>query len=394
MTPTACGRRGRVLRAGLALLSILAVSAPPVARAQLFGSEGLDPSYCKLPTVRQTVVYIDDMMMVDGDTAWASRLMDKLRATLTPGENVTVVRLSPAKGVSEEMWHGCWPSLSDAERARAQAALYLFQANPASRTDTQQRFFARDFGASLTRIYLGSKRPAAAARIDAANPPHKDVLRALASDGGRFADARLTIRAIVYSDLAENSDLGSVFVPTPNPFPDIGKRLGTYLRQGVFYDFGLATDVTGGTDIQERTRAFWNDALRSMAAIPAGAGSDLNVPNVLPVRAATYSVSLAFDNDTLDGKMVLLAGTDGSLVDSWIGVTRLPDAGVSGTFRCADRGDADLCRLDGTTSAGVVTSSPNETVRLTGPLGGKLTGQLGVPGTTYLYKLSATPSDR
>lgn len=381
-------RAAGLLAAGLALAGPLL--APGRAAAQLFGAEGLDPAFCKLNQVRQTVVYVDDMMMVDGETGWATRLLEKLRGSLTPGELVTVVRLSPATGRSEEEWHGCWPSLSEAARARAARGVYLFQANPASRIDTQQRFFARDFGGALTRIYTSAKRPAAEARIDAANPPHKDIVRALASDGGRFSDARLTIRAILYSDLAENSDLGSVYTPLPVPFPDLGERLGTYLRHAVFYDYGLATDIGGGEDLPERIRAFWSAAWRSMAAVPAGLGSDLNVPNVLPVTARTFDVSLAFGGDTLDGKLALLAGADGELVDSWIGISRLPDAGVSGTFRCADASGGPRCRLDGTTSSGVATSSRSETLTLSGPRDGKLAGQLGVPGTSYLYRITAT----
>ena len=368
-----------------ALCALLLGLAPATAHAQLFGSEGLDPAWCKQPTVRQTVVYVDDMMMVDGDTAWAAHLMDKLRATLTPGEGVTVVRLSPANGRSAEMWHGCWPSLSDDERAKAAKGIYLLQANPATRIAEQQRFFARDFGGALTRIYLAAKRPPDEQRVDSASPPQKDIIRALASDGGRFSDATQTIRAIVYSDLAEHSDLGNVFAPLPQPFPNIGERLGTFLRHGVIYDYGLAVDITGGEDVPDRTRAFWNAALRSMAAVPAGMGSDLNVPNVLPVRAATYDVSLVFGTDTLDGKLALLAGADGELVDSWIGISRLPDAGVIGTFRCLEH----HCRVDAATTSGVATSSHSETLSLSGPAGGPLAGHLGVTGTTYLYKITA-----
>lgn len=370
------------------LAFLLALAFSPAAHAQLFGSEGLDPTYCKLETVRQTVVYIDDTMMVAGQTGWASRLMDKLRASLTPGELVTVVRLSPTNGRSEEEWHGCWPSLSDAARTKAAHGLYLFQANPASQIDTQQRFFARDFGGALTRIYASAKRPADETRIDAANPPHKDIVRALASDGGRFSDARLTIRAIVYSDLAENSDLGSVYKPLPSPFPDLGEKLGTYLRHAVFYGYGVGTDINGAEDLPERIRGFWGEALRSMAAVPAGMGSDLNVPNVLPVSTVTWNVSLAFNGQTLDGKLALLAGADGELVDSWLGISRLPDAGVDGTLKCT--GADAHCHLDATTSSGVATSSRSETLTLDGPRDGTLAGHLGVPGTTYLYKITAT----
>jgi hypothetical protein len=91
----------------------------PSTAASLFGSEGLDAAWCEKPNPRQTVVYIDDMMMAEGRTDWASKLSTKLRATLAPGERVTVVRLSPRSGQSKEMWAGCWPGLTEADRAAA-----------------------------------------------------------------------------------------------------------------------------------------------------------------------------------------------------------------------------------------------------------------------------------
>lgn len=355
------------------------------ARAQLFGAQGLDPAYCKQPTLRQTVAYVDDSVMVENQTGWALRLADKLRGSLTPGERVTVVRLSPATGQSAEAWSGCWPNLSAAEQARAAGQTYFFEKNPADRIADQQRFFLRDFGAALTTIYAAARRPADAVHVDAAHPPTKQLLRALASDGGRFASSPTTIRAIVYSDMAENSDLGSVFHASAAP-PDYGDRLGAWLRHAVFYAYGLDMDVSGGAGVPEATRAFWSGALRSMAAAVGGLGADLNVSNTLPVRAVGYGIALQMQGQALDGRLSLLVGADGDLVDSWLGISRLSVTLVGGTFRCGATG---TCRLDGTTASGLATSSPNEAVQLSGPLHGPLTGRLGVRGTAYMFPLQA-----
>src|SRR3954470_14147701 len=122
-------------------LTIVALSfgllAAPSTAASLFGSEGLDPTWCEKPNARQTVVYIDDMMMVEGRTDWASKLATKLRATLAPGERVTVVRLSPRSGQSKEMWAGCWPGLTEADRTAAKSRSLgdFFSRNAASRLE-------------------------------------------------------------------------------------------------------------------------------------------------------------------------------------------------------------------------------------------------------------------
>ena len=214
---------------------------------------------------------------------------------------------------------------------------------------------------------------------------HKQLLRALASDSGRFDNADKTVRAIVYSDMAEDSDLGSVFKPLGERV-DYGDRLGASLKHGVFYAYGLGAGAKDG--LPERTRAFWTAAWASLSAVSAGMGSDLNVPGVLPVKAASVPVDVRVKDDTLSGRLSLLADADGHLVDSWIGVSRLSIVGLSGMFRC-DAG-APVCKLDAGTSTGLVTSSRSEQLAMSGHDLGSLSGHIGVKGTSYLYPVQAT----
>ena len=357
----------------------------------LFDNYGLDATYCQQAAVRSTVVYIDDMMMADGQTEWATKLGVKLRATLTPGERVTVVRLSPGNGQSKEYWSGCWPDFPAAKKASLAQETYILQQNPVDRIVDQKKYFMRDFGAALTRIYLDAKRPPDEVRVTADKPAQKQILRALASDEGRFADSATTIRAIVYSDLAENSDLGSVFQPPPADPPAYGQRLGSYLRRGVFYDYGMGEDVRGDPAFPEQARQFWNAALRSMAATVMGLGADLNVPNTLPLRAYSWPVTLSFDAQPLDGRLSLLVGEDGNLVDSWLGISRLGSAAIGGTFKCSG-GQETGCRLEAETSAGIATNAPSEHLSLKGN-GKMLSGKLGVRGQGTTFSLQTDESD-
>jgi hypothetical protein len=357
----------------------------------LFDNYDLDGSYCQQPTVRRTVVYIDDMMMADSQTEWAVKLGTKLRATLTPGERVTVVRLSPADGQSKEYWSGCWPDYPAAKKVALGQETYILRRNPVDKIADQKKYFMRDFGAALTRIYLDAKRSSNEVRVAADSPPQKQILRALASDEGRFADSTETIRAIVYSDLAENSDLGSVFQPAPADPPTYGQRLGSYLRRGVFYGYGMGEDVHGDPGFPEQARVFWNAALRSMAATVMGLGADLNVPNTLPLQAYSWPVTLLFDGQTLDGRLSVLVGEDGNLVDSWLGISRLGSAAIGGTFRCGSGPDA-ACRLEAETQGGIATNAPSEHLGLRGNVKG-LSGKLGVRGQGTTFSLQTEASD-
>jgi hypothetical protein len=351
----------------------------------LFDSYGLDPAYCQQPTVRSTVVYIDDMMMAEDHTDWATKLAVKLRATLTPGEHVTVVRLSTTEGQSKEFWSGCWPDYPADKKAALASETYILQQNPVDKIADQKKYFVRDLGAALTRIYIDGKRPPESVRVAADSPPQKQILRALASDEGRFADSATTIRAIIYSDMAENSDLGSVFRPVPAKPPAYGQKLGSYLRHGVFYAYGVGEDVRGDPAFPEQARAFWNGALRSMAATVMGMGADLNVPNTLPLHAYVWPVTLWFDGQALDGRLSLLVGEDGNLVDSTVGISRLGSAAVSGTFKCIDGPDT-ACRVDAETASGIATNAPAEVLTLKGTAKA-LSGRLGVRGQNTTFAI-------
>ncbi len=398
--------------AAILALALTAWLPAAAARAALFGAGGLDPAFCRQPQVRQTVVYIDDTLMIDGQTDWAHRLDTKLRATLAPGERVTVVRLSPGGGAgqagsgqSSELWSGCWPAYSAAEQARFAAQTYLFEQNPLAGVADQQKYFLHDFGAALTQVYLAAKRPADSVRTTAADAPAKQIIRALASDEGRFAASQVTIRAIIYSDMAENSDLGTVFrhgaaatsehaaaqssehaaaasLEHAAPPSGLGQRLGTYLRGGVFYAFGVGSDISDDPGLPETARGFWRAAFGSLAAALAGMGADLNVPNILPVVARRYPVTLSLDGQTLDGRIALLADQDGTLVDSWLGISRLGIAMLEGSIRCT--AGRPGCRLEATTSVGIATSAASEQVSLSGPERGPLSGRLGVRAATGL----------
>ena len=378
----------------IVLVAIAVWASPSAGRAQLFGTETLDQSFCQKPNHRQTVVYIDDMMMIDGRTEWATKLSDKLRATLAPGERVTVVRLSPGTGSSQELWSGCWPAFSDAEVARIKQERYWISRNPLDQLGDQQKFFLQGFGSALTKIYAEGKRPVAQVRFSASNAPTKQIIRAIASDEGRFANSKLTIRAIVYSDLAENSDLGSASRPGPGQPVNYGQRLGTYLRRSVFYAFGVGEDVTDVAGFGEQARSFWTGALRSMAATVAGMGSDLNVPNVLPIRSSVFPIDLAMDGQNLEGRLSLLTNDQGDLVDSWIGISRLNSAALTGTYRCRPANPEPTCRLDAVTSSGMTTREPSESLILSGTERAGLAGLLGVKGTKAMFDIVAHPSEQ
>jgi hypothetical protein len=378
----------RVLIA-MAALALSGTCNHASAQGFLGGQNGLDPKFCETAAVRQTVVYVDDMFMQEGQTDWAAKLYVKLKGTLVPGERVTVVELSPEDGQSREAWTGCWPDYTPDEREKLGNSYSFFQKNPLKALDDQQGFFVSGFSGAVSDIYDKHKHPVTS--IDPTSPPAKAIINALASDGARYGHARVTVRAIMYSDMAENSELGSIYKPQPQSYPNLGKKLGTYLRSSVFYAFGMDNDVNGGQELRDATRNLWTHALQTMSATIGGLGSDLDVPNALPVISHEYVVDLKEGDTPLSGRLSLLVDADGGLVDSWIGIERLSTASLSGTAHCDIGGDG-TCTINAVTSHGVLSDSPSEALTLRGPGNKPLTGLIGVKGSSVMFNLTATPS--
>jgi hypothetical protein len=353
-----------------------------LARAQtpqLFGSTGLDPSFCQQKTFRQTVVYVDNLSVQQGQTSWAVNLEAKLRATLTPGERVTVVELSPTNGSSQEIWSGCYPDYSAEAKAELAKKTYFFSSNPLNSLKTQQGFFLNAFGSAITQVFEDSSKVNHPSTVDANQPPQEEIVEALASDGARFSQSPETVRAIVFSDLAQHSSLGTVFNSSSPAPTDAGQKLGTYFRHSVFYFFGVGTGVINDGTYLADARTFWVSVMSSMDAPVDGLGSDLNVPNEIPTQSSQYVLSVTVNGDQLFGRGSFLTDADGNLIDSWLGVNRLTFVGISGTFICSSAA-SPACTVNATTNGGLTTQSSSEELSLTGNDNTSLKGTIGVQG--------------
>lgn len=376
-------------------LFFVSVFLPAAHAAGMFGGGAtLDTSYCKFNPPRQTVVYVDDTDVVKDRVDWVKILLAKLQQTLMPGERTTVVELSPQHGQSKEIWSACWPNVSASEAKKLTSESHFFSGNPLDSLKEQQGFFARDFGQAITKIYLSSQRALAEVEIDPDSPPQKSIIRSLASDGARYANGRGTIRSILYSDMAENSELGSVFkTPLPENL-NLDSKLGIYLHRSIFYVFGAGGTIKDDGKVSDDIRKFWAVAFQSMAANVGGFGSDLGIANVIPERGTTFEVTLKENSDELHGHLFLMTDHDGQLVDSWIGITRLRSVAINGSLRCSE--NTTQCSLNAKTNSPLVTNSTLETLSLKQSgssslfsSGGSMQGTLGVQGSNVNLPISA-----
>jgi hypothetical protein len=239
----------------------------------------------------------------------------------------------------------------------------------------------------LKDIYESAKRQASSAIVRSTDPPKKDILRALSSDDSRFANTGNMIRAILYSDMAQNSDIGSVFQQQTSSI-SYGDTLGSYLRHSVFYVFGVGSDVAEDPKFQESARSFWAAALKSMASSLRGFGADLNVPNSVPISSQALSIEFTDMGQPVGGRLLLLVDNEGNLVDSYLFIDRLGSSALSGRYRCRGSGVNSQCTLDASTD-GLATTRPNEPLLLQGSIDTGYRGEYGFKGTGAYFSVKA-----
>ncbi len=323
---------------------------------------------CAAHAPRQSVVYVDDTDMIKSDTIWILTLAFKLTASMMPGEKLAIVQMSPSQGTSKQIWQGCWPKSS---------------ANGGNSIDVlkQQIAFSQQVNDSVTKILNATGRTLQDSMIDGQKPPQKQIIKSLVSDIDRYQKtSQPTVRAIIYSDMAENSDLGSAFSQSTNDV--FVNKLGVYFVHGVFYAFGLGKTVYNVQDYNVNAIRFWNNAFKAMSGITESISPDFDIPQVVPQNGSYFDVNLQYEGEQLSGKMALLIDKDGNLIDSWIGISHLTGAGLRGTLLCLKEG---TCKLTAKTNGGLVGYGDHENLEMLVNVNATLSGFISVDKPNQFY---------
>lgn len=332
----------------IAILLWTTFCCPSLVRAQM--DSGV-PNLAKFEgknKVRQTVVYIDQAMMREGDTTWADRIDTKLSASLMPAERVTVVRLDTFNGVAEEMWSGCWPAYTPAELKQIEnrgTMTSFFSEDPLKKLPEEQAFFRRLVGGALGKIYAQGKA--------APSRGKKNLLLALGADEDRFQNSGLMTRVILYSDMNAPTD---------------GDKLSLDFANAVIYCFGVDSK-------QRAARNDWSKAFLRAHALIASFSSDLGITGGSPAAVYQYNLEFSTTKSNFLGDMVLLVSSDGRLQDSYLSIksTNPPRASLlTGVFK---KDEHNLVKLVANTEMGLATDEPNELIELSGH--DTLNGQIG-----------------
>lgn len=368
----------------LAVLGIIAVTLFALPASAQFGASKLNiQKFCDRPAERTTVLYVDDTILNKTDARWFETLDARLRSTLLPHEVVTLVRLSPAQGRSKELWRGCWPDFSTEERQQIERGQTgpssWFTSNPVKGLPDMQAVFRQQLQAAVGQIFTEAARESIA--IDAARPPERSYLRALASDGGRFGRNPVHARVILYADLLEASEYTSVFKQQDaaqwrQQAEGIVPKLGVDFGRASLHAFGIGVSLRQPGALPENAIRFWRSFMQTANGNPGFLGADLAIPAKRPESLTIYEIETSVNKRNLDGRLVLFADRDGVLHDSYAFLRGQYSAPLLGSFLCNASGQ---CRLEAKVGGMFLFSTEGESFDLKGDRNG-LSGTLGHRG--------------
>ena len=292
--------------------------------------------------------------MATNNAGWSRLLTLRLSSTMMPGEKLSIVELLPYQGRVSERWQDCWPGGPNkpGNEERASPLPIMTRVNEA-----------------LLGIYNDNARLPNEVLIHPAAAPRKDILGALLRDSGRYSvDYAYTTRVILYSDMAQNAPLGSVFEGHPQAaaLPDV------YLTHSVFYVWGFGDNVVDDPGFKARALAYWENAFSRIGSALYGIGLPYDVPEGVPVASHNYDVTLDYQGRPLPGKISLLTDKQGALKDSWIGISHVGADALEGEFKCSETG----CYLYAKLKNGLLGSTMHESIALSGETSQKMAGNL------------------
>ncbi|WP_298326777.1 hypothetical protein [Asticcacaulis sp.] len=361
-----------------ALAAALMLTAQP-AFAIFGGGDGDYSKFCETKTARQTVVMVDDRILVDGNIRWADNMIKLVTASLMPSEPVTVIHLKAEGGASERLWSGCFPNYPDQQLASMTGS--LISKDPKKVLEAQQSAFKRDMQNAIGAIILKGQRSQPSVNVDVTALPQKQLVRSIRDAANYFDRSRGHVRAILYSDMLENSDLGNSLKSDAQVAAAAARAIALNLQHAVFYVYGVASTIQGTPT--EVLKNFWQPLFTAAVGHMAGFGSDLTLQNSPPVTVARYDTAITVGKEVRNGGLLVLADRDGKMVDT-IAVSGAAQRALvkDGTIQCSSDG---TCKLEAQFPTSLVTRMTGggdlgvvEVLKLSGPRE-RLTGKIGIP---------------
>ena len=373
------------------------------AHAQILGSEYNIDKFCdqaflaEATPFRKTIVYVDETLIhpeaaqqalpsssdltrwqraaANGflEMEWYEQLETKLRASLLPSENVSIIGID-AGGAPRERAQFCWPGFTDEQLLQIQERSlwrWLVESDPLEGLDTQRAVF---FGKIRQALAEGLSEGTASNRS-------RSYVRALSRDEARIRSSRdLFVRVIWFGHMIEESDFGSIRESAdPGELArKVNESLSMRLGGASFYVYGVEKGA-----LQERAEKFWGGLIRASQGQLGAFGADLALPAEVPSKSFQLELEIEVPEPEKNraGRATILTSEDGEIVDGAIVIAGFFRSSLVGMFACDEALDicSAQCRLDAETRHSVVFEGlDQESISLDG-FAASLQGYIGEP---------------
>jgi hypothetical protein len=328
--------------------------------------------FCNVKSPRQTLIYIDDDLLVKDDTQWALQLINKVTTNLMPSESVTLVKLATELGTTEERWKACYPDITAAELEKRKQSIgfieKLLTTDSSKQLKEQKKVFKAQMTGALEKLLVEKSQ-----QNTKRSSVKKQIIRALENDIARFDNKNGAIRVIIYSDMLENSDLINSQSSSATDAKKLADTRKLNFQNAVFHIFGA-----GKSDNTNGLKSFWEEFIDGGAGNLADIGSELILTSKPPDSFKIYDVEIELTKDDIRrGTLRLFVDNDSKLQESILTIgTKQRTLLDDGEFLCQQ----ESCTLQAKARHPIVVTEGKEEFKLIGTTD-NLSGKLQIPST-------------
>ncbi|KIL99738.1 hypothetical protein CCC_03910 [Paramagnetospirillum magnetotacticum MS-1] len=317
-------------------IGISSVKAAEV-ESRIFNKGGIE-SWCNQSSPRQTVIYVDESIITQGDDKWARQLMNKIH--FTPRERVQVVALRADAGTADQRFSLCYPDYSQAELEdlrRGQRISEFFTGTPMDQMRQAREQFDRGFRVALSS-FIVKGQASGIAPVQTGPLPDKSIAEAMFYDEKRFATENGVSRLIIFSDMLQNSQS---FQPTKENDPaasgiDAARKYAIRFNLAEVHVFGIGSTVPAGDPVNRKMEAFWRAFFLANGAYLEQFSNTLNLGDSRSIAVKRWRGALAVADMHSEVNLRIMTDESGVLVNSWLVVNNSGGLPLEGKEKCVE----------------------------------------------------------
>lgn len=305
-----------------------ALSYSPIDASGLFNNpNSILESFCEYETNRQTIIYVDQSVVSVSDEDWFRDILNRI--TYTPAERVSVRIISDSNSRSTEVWSACHPSLTSEQYSSARQRDNVFRRGIDRQLQDASSAFNNFKMTALSYALLNNTRSETPA-YTLNTFPKKSIVEALYYDSSSFRLNGMTSRIIIFSNMVENSELFSPSSHSSDGFDpyalarSASSRFPVNFNNSEVYVYGVGYTHNIGT-LDRSLRKFWGMWMLKSNAYLSSFDRQLHLPEYTkPISTFSYrGVLRQIDGPSVASRLRLSYTTDGTLTNSWLGVSEM-----------------------------------------------------------------------